>query len=141
MLIREAMIGPTTKEKAVVAAYTAGDAIWTLVVFVAWVASIVVAIWLLIRLFRNKNFLSENRALRIVVKVLLVVFFLFVPPLGVLVLFVIWYSTRSPKAPAAGSAAKPDTLRAPPTAPSADGATYRRPLPFPPPAPPEDPGG
>ena len=118
------------KEEAVLAAYTARDAILTVVIFFAWVAFLGVAIWLLIGLFRNKNFISGNRALRIVVKVLLVVFAVFVPLLGVPVLFVIWYSTRSRQAPAA----TPDTLQAPSTTPSADGATYRRPLPFPPPS-------
>jgi hypothetical protein len=134
----------------VLAAYTVGDAILTVVIFLAWLAFLGVAIWLLIRLFRNTNFISGNRALRITVKVLLVVFAVFLPLLGVPVLFVIWYSTRSRgakspdaheaelEAPPTSPAATPDV---PSTTPRADVATYRRPLPFPPPSARKDTGG
>ena len=127
-------------EKPVLAAYTLGDALWAIVVFLIWIAYIGVGIWLLIRLFRNTNFISQNRVLRIVVKVLLVVFTLFVPVLGLIVLFVIWYSTRSssaakPEPPLTTSTASPDTPQAQATTPSADRATYGPGLPFPPPSP------
>ena len=127
-----------TKERAVLAVYTVGDVLWTAAIFLIWIAFFAVGLWLLVRLFRNTKFIPRNRALRIAVKVLLVVFTVFVPVLGVLVLFVIWYSTRSgddelPDAGPAGPAA-------PPTGPSADGATYHRPLPFPPRSTPEDKG-
>jgi hypothetical protein len=82
----------------VLAAYTLGDAVWTIVVFLLWIALIGVGVWLLIRLFQNTDFISGNRPLRIVVKVLLVVFTIFVPVLGLIVLFLIWYSTRSTSA-------------------------------------------
>jgi hypothetical protein len=71
------------------------DIIVLLVVLVAFIG---VWIWLLIMLVRNKNFFSQDRARRIVVKVLLVVFTVFVPLLGVPVLFVIWCWTRPPGA-------------------------------------------
>ena len=112
------------------AAYTPRDAVWTTVVFVLWIGFIGVGIWLLIRLFRNTSFLREHRALRIVVKVLLVVFTVFIPLLGLPVLFVIWYSTRSRDAELSDT---DELVEAPRWAPpSADEAPYRRPLPFPP---------
>jgi hypothetical protein len=106
------------------------SALWTLLVFVVWVAFLGVGIWLLIRLFRNTNFIADNRGLRIAVKVLLVVFTVFVPVLGVLVLFVIWFSTRS------DGAEVRDVGEAEPEAPSSSSAapSHRRALPFPPPS-------
>jgi hypothetical protein len=119
-----------TKERAVLAAYTPRDALWTIVVFFLWVGFIGAGIWLLIRLFRNTNFLTEHRALRIVVKVLLVVFTVFIPLLGLPVLFVLWYSTRSR---GAELSATDELVEAPgSTPPSRDEAPYHRPLPFPP---------
>jgi hypothetical protein len=107
------------------------SALWTLLVFVIWVAFLGVGIWLLIRLFRNTNFISENRGLRIAVKVLLVVFTLFVPVLGVLVLFVIWFTTRSDSAelPDVGESER----ETPSTSSAATSASHPRP-PFPPPS-------
>jgi hypothetical protein len=126
----------------VLAAYTLQDVLWTIVVFLLWIAYIGVGIWLLIRLFRNKNFISGHRGLRIVVKVLLVVLTLFVPVIGLVVLFVIWYSTRSTsavmlEASPTFSPATPDTDQAQSTT-IADGATHRPRLPFPPPPDPKD---
>jgi hypothetical protein len=83
-----------TKERAVLAADTRYQAVDIIVLLVVLVAFIGAWIWLLIMLVRNKNFFSEDRARRIVVKVLLVVFTVFVPLLGVPVLFVIWCWTR-----------------------------------------------
>ena len=115
-----------------VADYTTGDAIWTIVLFVLWMAFIGVGIWLLIRLFRNTNFLRNHRGLRIVVKVLLVVFTVFLPLLGLPLLLGVWFLTRSPSAePLDADDAK--------TGASADGPTaYERRLPFPAPSAPED---
>jgi len=128
------------------AAYTIGQALFTLAVFLGWVVFLGVGIWLLVRLFRNKNFIAGNRGLRIAVKVLLVVLTLFVPLLGVVVLFVIWYSTRSRgeqlQNPAdAGREVSPATPdEATPNSPTVDRAPSRRPLPFPPPSAPKDEG-
>jgi len=76
------------------AANTSYQGVDFLVLLVVLVALIGVWIWLLIMLVRNKNFFSEDRARRIVVKALLVVFTVLVPLLGVPVLFVIWWRTR-----------------------------------------------
>lgn len=112
------------------AAYTPRDALWTIVVFVLWVGFVGVGIWLLIRLFRNTNFLTEHRDLRIAVKVLLVVFTVFIPLLGLPVLFVLRYSTRSRDDQLPDTDEVVDALGS--STPSADEAPYRRPLPFPP---------
>jgi hypothetical protein len=123
-----------TKESAVLAAYTFGQALWTIVIFLLWIGFIGVGLWLLVRLFRNTNFLIGHRASRIAVKVLLVVFTIFIPVLGVPVLFGIWYSTRSRDVQLL------DTFGAGPEVPprsrmpSADQAPYHRPLPFPAPS-------
>jgi hypothetical protein len=114
------------------------SALWTVLVFVVWIAFLAVGIWLLIRLFRNTNFISENRGLRIAVKVVLVVFTLFVPVLGVLVLFVIWFTTRSDGAelPDVGEGER----ETPSTSSAATPPSHRRP-PFPPPSAPKDTDG
>ena len=122
------------------ATYTPSDALWTLVIFVLWIAFFGVGIWLLIRLFRNENFIRDRRDLSLVIKVIVAVFTLFVPVLGVLVLVIIEVSTRSPGKPAVplSSSVATDTPHAHPTTSSADEATYAPRPPFPPPSGPED---
>lgn len=125
------------------AASTFGDAVRTVAIFLLLIGFVGVGIWLLIRLVQNTNFISGNRTLRIVVKVLLVVLTVFVPPVGVLVLFVIWYSTRSSTdatlEPAPSSAEEmSEEVQEPTTAPGPGGAPERSSLPFPPPSSPED---
>jgi hypothetical protein len=121
-----------TKENAVLAAYTLRDGLWTLVVFSLWVGFLGVGLWLLVRLFRNTNFLTEHRGWRIAVKVLLVVFTVFIPVLGVLVLFVVWYSTRS-RGAELGERDEPEFVQLPKAPmPRADGTPSARSLPFPP---------
>jgi hypothetical protein len=83
----------------VLATYTLSDALWAIGVFLIWIGFIGVGIWLLIRLFRNKNFIPDDRVMRIFIKVVLAVFTVFVPLLGVPVLLVIWYVTRSADKP------------------------------------------
>ena len=112
------------------AAYTLGQVLWTTVIFLLWIGFLAVGIWLLVRLFRNTSFLTENRGLRILVKVVLVIFTVFVPVLGVIVLFGIWYTTRSRDAQLSETEELVEAPR--PATPSADEALYRRPLPFPP---------
>jgi hypothetical protein len=94
-----------------IASYTPGDAVWTIVVFLLWITFFGLGIWLLIRLFRNTNFLSEDRVMRIVVKVILVVFTIFAPMLGVLILLAIWYFTRSPREPDVPPRSAPEDTR------------------------------
>jgi hypothetical protein len=72
----------------VLAAYTAGDALKTLLVFSAWIALIVVAILLLVGAIRDPN-------LQWWVKVLLIVFIIFLPPLAVVGGFAFWLDRRS----------------------------------------------
>jgi len=67
-----------------------------------------------------------------VVKVILVVFTVFIPVLGVPVLFGIWYSTRSRDVGSSGTVGA-ELVEAPASSvPSADETPYRRSLPFPP---------
>jgi hypothetical protein len=116
------------------AVYTVGDAIWAVVLFVVLLVFLGVGIWLLIQLFRNKNFLPEHRGLRIVVKVLLLVFTLFLPVLGLPALLVIWFFTRSRgDEPPDADGAQPGALT-----PSVVEPAHGRPVPFPPPSVPED---
>lgn len=114
------------------AAYTLRDGLWTIVVFSLWLGFIAVGLWLLIRLFRYTNFLTAHRGWRIAVKVLLVVFTVFIPVLGIPVLFGLWYSTRSRDAELADTAELVEAPKS--TTPSADEAPYHRPLPFPAPS-------
>jgi hypothetical protein len=114
------------------AAYTLRDALWTIVVFSLWVGFIGIGLWLLVRLFRNKSFLTEHRAWRIAVKVVLVVFTVFIPVLGVPVLFGIWYSTRS-RGAELGERDEPTFVQLPKAPmPRTDGTPSPRSLPFPP---------
>ena len=114
------------------AAYTLRDALWTIVVFFLWVGFLGVGLWLLVRLFRNTNFLTEHQAWRIAVKVLLVVFTIFIPVLGVPVLFGIWYSTRS-RGAELGEPDEPEFVQLPKAPmPRADGTLSPGSLPFPP---------
>ena len=106
------------------AAYTTRDVIWTLLVFAFWVAFLGVGIWLLIRFFRNGDFLSGHRVWRRVVQALIVVLVVGLPWLALIILLIIEFSTRS--------AADPQRLP-PLISPTADGPPHRRPLPFPPP--------
>jgi hypothetical protein len=121
-----------TKGRAVLAAHTLRESLWTTVVFFLWVAFIGVGLWLLVRLFRNTNFVTEHRAWRIAVKVLLVVFTVFIPVLGVPVLFGIWYFTRS-RGAELGERDEPEFVQLPKAPmPRADGTPSARSLPFPP---------
>jgi hypothetical protein len=72
----------------VLAAYTAGDAVKTLLVFFAWIAFIVVAISLLIGVVRDPN-------VQWWVKVLLILFIIIFPPLAVIGGLAFWLDRRS----------------------------------------------
>jgi len=72
----------------VLAAYTAGDAVTTLLVFFAWIALIVLAIWLLVGAIRDPN-------LQWWVKVLLILFIIVLPPLALIGGFAFWLDRRS----------------------------------------------
>jgi hypothetical protein len=100
-----------------------------LLLFALWIAFLGIGIWLLIRFFRNGDFLSGHRVWRRVVQALIVLLVVGLPWLALIILLIIEFSTRSPADP------KPPLVR-----PSADGAPQGRPLPFPPPPAPEDPG-
>ena len=76
------MIGP------VLAAYTARDALETLLVFFVWIALIVLAIWLLVGAIRDPN-------LQWWVKVLLILFIIVFPPLALIGGFAFWLDRRS----------------------------------------------
>jgi hypothetical protein len=71
------------------------DALLVLLVFVGWLAFIGVAIGLVIQLLRNRNFFPEDRGRRIGVTGLLAVLAVFAPLLGMPVLLVVWFVTRS----------------------------------------------
>jgi hypothetical protein len=88
----------------VLAAYTLGQALVALVIFLAWVAFIGVAIWLVNSLARNENFFPEDRTRKIVIVALLALFAVVFPLLGVPVLGVVWYLNR----PQTSSAVPPD---------------------------------
>ncbi len=70
------------------AAYTAGDALVTLLVFLGWIAFIVLAIWLLVGAIRDPN-------LQWWVKVLLILFIIIFPPLALIGGFAFWLDRRS----------------------------------------------
>jgi hypothetical protein len=72
----------------VLAAYTAGDALVTLLVFFGWIALIVLAIWLLVGAIRDPN-------LQWWVKVLLILFIIIFPPLALIGGFAFWLDRRS----------------------------------------------
>ena len=70
------------------ATYTAGDALVTLLVFFAWIAFIVVAILLLVGAIRDPE-------LQWWVKVLLILFIIIFPPLALIGGFAFWLDRRS----------------------------------------------
>ena len=86
------------------AAYTLSHDLVVLVIFLAWVAFIGVAMWLVTSLFRNENFFREDTTRRIVIVALLALFAVVAPLLGVPVLLVVWYLNR----PRTSSAVPPD---------------------------------
>lgn len=69
-------------------AYSSGDVVWTMVVFLLWVGFLAIGLWLLVALIRNRN-------LPLWAKLALGVFVVFIPWLGVIALFVVWFVTRS----------------------------------------------
>ena len=112
------------------AVYSSGDAVRTVLVFLAWIAILGVGIWLLISLFRNRD-------LALWVKLGLVVIVVILPPLGLGMGIVVWVSTKS-RSRAAEARTRDEGVSDPPsvapaalsTTPAAKEAPYR--LPFPP---------
>ena len=74
----------------VLAAYTTGEVVRTLVIFFAWIAFIGVAIWLMAGAIGDRN-------LQWWVKVLLILLVIVFPPLAVIGGFAFWLDRRSGK--------------------------------------------
>ena len=74
----------------VLAAYTAGDVLETLLIFFGWIAFIALAIWLLAGAIRDPN-------LQWWIKVLLILLVIILPPLAVVGGFAFWLDRRSGK--------------------------------------------
>jgi hypothetical protein len=102
-----------------------------LLLFAFWAAFLGVGIWLLIRFFRNGDFLAEHRVWRRVVQAFIVLLVVGLPWLALIILLIIEFSTRS-----RGDPERKPLL----TRPSVDGAPHGRRLPFPPPRASEDAG-
>jgi hypothetical protein len=75
-----------------VAAYSLGDAIRTLLVFLAWIAFLGFGFWLLVAAVRN-------RAVSLWIKVLLVLLIIVLPPVGFLGCLAFWLDTRKNRYP------------------------------------------
>jgi hypothetical protein len=71
----------------VLAAYSLGDAIRTLLIFFAWIVFVGFGLWLLIAALRN-------RAVGVGIKILLVLLILIFPPVGFLGCLAFWLDTR-----------------------------------------------
>jgi len=112
----------------VVAAYSSGDVVRSLVIFLLWIALIGGGIWLLIVLFRNRN-------LALWAKLGLVVLVVLLPPLGLGMCIVAWVSTKSrsraEQAETAADAWSEPSTAAPAMAKANETPAGRR-LPFPP---------
>jgi len=76
----------------VLAAYSLGDVIWTLLIFLAWIAFLGFGFWLLIAIVRN-------RAVEVWVKILLVLLIIVLPPVGFLGCLAFWLDTRKNRYP------------------------------------------
>jgi len=106
------------------AVYSSGDVARTILIFFLWIAFIGAGIWLVIKVFRNRDVPVWAKALLVVCVVLL-------PPAGFLVGLAMWFTMRS-----RSRAAEAETHDAIPEAnsygPAASDALPARPLPFPP---------
>jgi len=76
----------------VLGAYSLGDAIWTLLIFFAWIAFLGFGFWLLVAVVRN-------RAVGVGIKVLLVLLIIVLPPVGFLGCLAFWLDTRKNRYP------------------------------------------
>jgi hypothetical protein len=74
--------------RAVLAAYSASDVAWSLLVFLLWIAFIAVCIWMLIFLFRNRD-------LPLMAKLGLALAVVLLPGVGVIVCLVVWFVMKS----------------------------------------------
>jgi hypothetical protein len=116
------MIRPT-KEKAVLAVYSSGDGVRTILIFLGWIVFLGGGIWLLINLFRSRNLPNWAKGILLVVVVIF-------PPLGIGVCLVVWFVMRSRSRTAEAEA--PGVPAATSKPPSANEALQARRRPFPP---------